>query len=292
VQASNTKVRLYGNIAGLTLGRVYNVYPHANMVDVMLFDGTVLNRVQVMANSSSRTGLLSLPLPSYEKSMLDRDMPLDSAKQNESDVVAIVGFLKDNMMYPIVLGFLFPEENEILCGKTDQIGNKDGSMLLWKHESNVYVRVAKGGTEDKPVDIEISHPSGLLIKIGDYDVALGDDGQKTPIVNWDKDIRPFKCKNPLNDELGPVPHVYVYHPSGTYLVVDDAGNVQVHVVGDVGHIIHGDLNETIDGNVVRTITGNKTETIHGVETDQVDGNWDRTSNAEIKDTAPVIHHQS
>src|SRR4030042_460780 len=114
--------------------------------------------------------------------MLDKENPLSNAKQNESDVWAIIGFLGGSVLRPIVLGFLFPEENEVLCG-SDQVGNEDGTQFLWKHESNVYVRVAKGDRrEAEPItpDIEINHPSGLFIKIG-RDTTL------TPITNWDKD---------------------------------------------------------------------------------------------------------
>jgi len=282
----------FPKFAGITIGRVYKVYPSANMVDIMMFDGSLLPKVQVMASTASTTsGKVEMPIPKYEGSdMIDksRPYPLQDARDGESDVIAVIAFLGGSLSRPIVLGFLFPEENEILCDTKDQVGNKDGSMLLWKHWSNVYVRVAKGATEDKPADIEISHPSGLLIKIGDYDGSLTE--QRTPIVNWDKDIRPFKWKNPSNNELGPVPHLFIYHPSGTHLVIDDSGNVVIQVEGNVTHTINGDLTETIDGNVIRTITGDKTETVNGDETDQVDGSWDRTSNIKIEDTAPAVHH--
>lgn len=291
--------------SGLTIGRVYNVYPEANMVDIMLFGGSILTRVQVLTSfASSRSGSFGLPLPSYKESvMVDRKKPLEDARQDESDVFAVVGFLGGSSSRPIVLGFLFPENCEMLCSR-DQVGNKDGTQFLWKHESNVYIRVAKeepgqrqsseGETisERTPVtpDIEVSHPSGLLIKIGSYDAAKGPDEQRTPIDNYDKKIRPFKFKNPETDAVSPTPVVHLYHPSGTYLTIDAVGKVTVYVVGDMDKTVKGDLTELIEGNVDRTIKGNLTEIVEGDGTDTIKGTWLRQSNTKIEDKAPQIHH--
>jgi len=279
--------------SGLTLGKIYGVHPEANMVDIMLFDGSLLTKVQVMGNhSSSRSGVVNLPLPVYEKkSMIDRQDPLAMAKQNESDVFAIVGFIGGSILRPIVLGFLFPEENELLCNRDDQKGNKDGTMFLWKHESNVYLRVSKGDTVDQTPDIEISHPSGLLLKIGE-------GTERTEINNYDKTIRPFRYKNPDNDEFSNPPTVHLYHPSGNYLTIGTDGKVSVYAISDMDKTVKGNLTETIDGNVVRTIKGNLTETIEGNTTETTEGNetntvkgtWLRQSDTEIQDKCSAIHH--
>ena len=201
---------------GLTVGKVSFIYPEANMVDIVMYDGSILKQVQVMTPiASSRGGVANLPVSKYESEMLDRNkrpLPLNNAKITESDVFAVMGFIGGSVVAPFVLGFLFPENCELLCGR-DQKGNEDGTQFLWKHESNVYVRVAKGykGEEgdDDPItpDIEISHPSGLFIKIGRNAVL-------EPIVNWDKDIRPFKKLNPESNEADPAPYIHISHPSG------------------------------------------------------------------------------
>ena len=289
------------------------------MVDVMMFDGSLLRQVQVMTSfASSRTGVVNLPVSDYKEEMIEKDFPLEKAKQNESEVFAVVAFLGGTPMRPVVLGFLFPEETELLCGK-EQKGNEDGSMFLWKHESNVYVRVAKGSTPE----IEISHPSGLLIKVGS-------DTERAEISNWDKTLRPFKWKDPTNNTESPSPYVHLYHPSGTYFTIDKDGNVEVYVVGDVNETVEGDvtrvikgsLSETVEvnktlqvnGDVIRTITGTLTETIEdnvtrtlkgnvqetiegnldetveGAKTETVANAWQRLSDTSIKDTAPSIEH--
>jgi hypothetical protein len=252
-----------------------------------------LKDVQVAVSyASSRCGSSGLPISEYEKDMMDKDIPLSSARIKESDAYAVVGFLGGSIQRPICFGFLFPEENEILCG-TDQKGNEDGTQFLWKHESNVYVRVAKGdkrynddgGSDPITPDIEISHPSGLYLKIGrnagsgypDYTSVL------EPITNWDKEIRPFKKMNPKSDEADPAPFVHLYHPSGTYLTIDTEGSVTAYIVKDVG-VTEGTLDQTVKQNVTQTfeadfdgtVKGDATESVEGDLTESVDGTLDKT----------------
>jgi len=277
---------------GLTIGKVHRVRPEANMVDIMLFDGALLDKVQVVVPfSSSRSGCVNLPIPDYGNlEMIKRKDPLSIAKQTESDVFAIVGFIGGSILRPIVLGFLFPEENELLCD-TNQEGNEDGTMFLWKHESNVYVRVAKGSTRDKTPEIEISHPSGFLLKIGNSTT-------RTPISNYDEKFRKFKYKNPESDAEDPVPIVHLSHPSGTYLTIAADGKVTLYAISDMDKTVKGDLTETIEGDVNRTIKGNLTETIEGDQskivdgdgTDNIKGTWLRQSDTEIEDKCGTIHH--
>lgn len=288
MQAALTKFK-FPSFSGLTIGRVYNVYPEANMVDVMLFDGTLLSRIQIMGSySSSFSGVVNLPLPKYKDankdvSMIDREYPLKDASYQESDVIAVVGFLGGSIERPIVLGFLFPEQNEILCKGKDQKGNKDGTQFLWKHESNVYTRVAKGDTKDETPEIEISHPSGLLIKIGN-------NSTRTEIVNWDRNIRPFKWKNRDTNNLDPAPYLHIFHPSGTYFTVDPDGNVTAYVVGNMNETVRGDVNRLVEGNETETIKGSLTRIVEGDESSTVKGDWNRSSDTQITDKAPNIHH--
>jgi len=318
--------------SGLTLGKVFCVYPEANMVDILLFDGSVLKDVQVIGQSlSSSVGCLNLPLPKYNKNMLERNFPLGIADHNESDVVVVVGFIGGSILRPIVLGFLFPEENEILCARTDGSspdtttkGNETGGMFLWKHCSNVYTRVGEDG------ELEISHPTGLLIKIGPFDSDKNPDffdnsfvnEQRTVINNYDKNLRPFKYLDPETDEVKSATDMYIYHPSGTRIKIGPDGTVELYVQKDVIKTVKGNLTETIEGDVNRTVKGNVTEifeknfdltvnedlnervkgdadltydgdldsSVVGDETNSVGGDWSRSASGTISDTASTINH--
>lgn len=256
--------------AGISIAKVHKVYPEANMVDVMLMDGSLLQKLQVVTPyASSRTGLVDLPIPEYEKSLLDKEFPLLPCNPDESDVFAVVAFIDNSLFKAIVIGFLFPEDNELLCHRENQPGNEKASQYLFKHTSNVYTRIADNG------DIEISHPSGVFIKIGS-------STDKTAINNFDYASRPFKWKDPKTNELAPAPYMIIQHPSGNYYTVDPEGNVTEYIVGNVTRTIKGTLTETIEGVVSRTMNDEVTEV--------AEGKWSKESKEKIEDTAPEIQH--
>lgn len=301
----------YPTFSGITLGKVYTIKPEANMVDLLMFDGSILENVQVMVPfSSSKCGAVGLPDPKYKKDMLKREDPLGEAlPPEESDVVAVVAHLGGSIIRPIVIGFLFPEINEVLCNRA-QAGNEDGTMFLWKHPSNVYFRVAKGKDleEGKTPELEISHPSGLFIRIG---VPLDDGGSPAipilrGITNYDSSTRSFQKLNPESGEADPIPTVRLYHPSGTTIFIDAEGSVTINVKKDVTTTIEGNVTETITGNVDRTINGNLTEVVkgdydgevQGDKTEKVNLSWkqeagttlEREAGTSIDDSAPSVTH--
>lgn len=252
--------------AGLLVGKVFNVYPEANMVDVLMLDGSIYRKVQVIASyASSRSGIYSLPVPKYNQPLTEKQNPYEKAKNNESDVFAVVGFLGGSVLRPVVLGFLFPEENEILCSR-HQVGNENGTMFLWKHESNVYIRIAKSGGKS---EIEISHPSGVLIKIGGSE-------EKAEIKNWDKKFRPFKDKDRETDSPEQPPMIIIKHPSGSKIILDSDGNLQEEIVGNISRKVKGNVKDEIEG---------KLEVI-------VKGDILRKSDGTIDDVASTINHNS
>lgn len=270
---------------GISIGRVYQINSDSNSVDIMMLDGSIYKNVRVASSfASSQSGVINLPLPKYENErMVDRKLnPLKEANQNECDVLAIVACLNGSITNPICLGFLYPNENEILCG-VEQAGNKDGTMFLWKHPSNIYVRVAKGNEVGDTPEFEISHPSGFFIKIGKEEFL-------TQITNWDQKIRSFNAKNPETKENDSVPIVTINHPSGTTIKIDKDGNVELNIKGNleetingnVTRVIKGDLDETIEGDIILDCLGTKDETVNAA--------WNRKSNILIKDEAPTIDH--
>lgn len=270
---------MFPTFSGLTLGRVYKIYPQSNMVDILLFDGNLLTKVQVLSSyASSRSGVLNLPQPKYDEEMITRDKPFTDAKlDGESDVIAVVGFLGDSLFMPIVLGFLFPEMNEVLCSRDDVVGNQNGTMYLWKHESNVYVKVTEKGENQNTAEIEVHHPSGLRLKIGN-------DIESTVPTNYDNSLRPFNKYDPTTKEQQEAPYVHVVHPSGTRITVDPEGNVDEFVYGDVNREVRGTVTETYNDEVTRIYQKNVTETCRE--------DWNRTVDGTMYDTGRPIHHNS
>jgi hypothetical protein len=267
---------------GLALGKVFKVYPEANAVDVVLMDGGILRKVQVVSlYASSRTGVANLPIPEYKNlsnNLLDKQLFLLPCESNESDVFAIVAFLGNSIFKAIVLGFLYPEHTELLCDKL-QDGNKDASQYLFKHASNVYTRISEKG------DVEVSHPSGFFLKVGE-------SVERTAINNYDVKVRPFKWKNPTTGELSAASYAYLAHPSGDTFTIDPEGNIEENIVGNDYITIEGNLDISIKGNSDETVEGDEYLAITGKMTESSTGTWMRSSDDSIRDTAPTINHNS
>jgi hypothetical protein len=290
-------------VSGLSLGKVSSIYPESNMVDIVLFDGTVFQKVQVLSGyASSRSGISCLPIPEYKNSsnqfinLVDKNNPLGMAGQTENDIFVVVGYLGGYLLNPVVIGFLFPEDCEVLCGR-DSKGNEDGSMFLWKHESNVYVRVAKGyeaGSEDRDgaggtqvtPDIEISHPSGTFIKIGQFDYNKDHSEQRAPITNWDSvnQIREFQNLNPITKKADPAPVIIINHSSGTYVVIEASGAVFIKSESNLGIEVLGEMTEEVTGNLTRTYHGNVIEVIDGTLNQTVTGKVTQTYEDDLEKT--------
>ena len=255
-QSSLTSGGTGNRFSAITIGKVNKVYPEANMVEIYLFDGTIIDRVQVISGAcSNKFGRLEMPVSEYEKPLRENRLFALQSKDPDSDVYAVLAWAGDSLIKPICLGFLFPEENEVLCS-TKQEGNEHGAMLLWKHYSNVYVRVAEQG------DIEISHPSGVLIKIGK-------DTERTEINNYDNKVRAFKWKDRESDELADAPNIAIIHPSGTSIKIDTEGNVEESIEGNLDRKIKGDLTENIDGDMKITVGGDVSIKVSGNQTNEV-----------------------
>src|SRR5437868_14691257 len=129
----------------LRQGIVVANHPEDHSVDlVMLDDGARMVGVQILtSNGSGRTGSFSMSPVTREGEKWD------ITKITDQDQIAIVGFLNS---YPVVLGFLYPQVN--------QINLMSDKASYFRHQSDVEVIVNEYGA------MTIRHPGGLQIKIG------------------------------------------------------------------------------------------------------------------------------
>jgi hypothetical protein len=129
-------------------GIVVNTHPEDHSVDlVMLDDGSRLVGVQVSGyGASSRTGLSDLP-----------DIP---AKADKWDITTVTdnevhGLVDYAGTVPVVMGFLFPQINQILC---DEKGRR-----VYRHRSDVTEFMDGEGNYQR------NWPNGLAVRIGEGD---------------------------------------------------------------------------------------------------------------------------
>ena len=131
---------------GLRKGYVVATHPEDHSVDlVMADDGSRMIGVQVLTpNGSTRSGSIDMP------AVPEKANKWDISKITGQDQLAIVGFLGTN---PVVLGFLYPQVNQMLFS--------DPKRKIERHQSDVYKSIDGDG------NIELHHPSGLYVRIGE-----------------------------------------------------------------------------------------------------------------------------
>lgn len=128
------------------IGYVVATHPEDHSVDLVMADnGERLIGVQVPTmNASTRTGTIDLP------AVPDKRDKWDITQLTGQDMKAIVGFVGRN---PVVRGFLYPQVNQML--------SKDPKMRIDRHQSDVMTTIDGDG------NIQLTHPSGTYIRIGE-----------------------------------------------------------------------------------------------------------------------------
>lgn len=126
-------------------GIVVATHPGDHSVDLVLADGRRLTGVQVATpNGSARSGTFDMP------AVPDRADKWDITKPNGQDQIALVDFVDG---IPVVTGFLFPQ--------VSQMTFDDPKMRVTRHQSDVMSSIDGDG------NIQITHPSGTYIRIGE-----------------------------------------------------------------------------------------------------------------------------
>lgn len=129
----------------LRQGVVVATHPEDHSVDlVMLDDGSRMVGVQILSTSGSgRTGTFDMAPVTREGDKWD------ISKRTDQDQLAVVGFINT---HPVVVGFLFPQIN--------QIARKTDKSYYFRHHSDVEFKVNERGA------IMVRHPGGLTIRVG------------------------------------------------------------------------------------------------------------------------------
>lgn len=209
-------------------GIVVEVHPQDHSVDlVMADDGSRLVGVQVLTpNGSTRTGTVDLP------QIPPRSDKWDVSKQTGQDMLAMVGYFGQN---PVVIGFLYPQVN--------QMTHDDPKLKMVRHQSDVITTVDGEG------NIQLAHPSGLFLKIGD-------SANKIEYAAQNSDANSAVDRN-----TGTAPYVRLYMkdgkavltiaPSGAVTLTTES-TVDVEAVGDISVSTQAKMNLESAGDMTIT----------------------------------------
>lgn len=161
---------------GLFIGKVVDVHPEHNSVDVtILSDQRRLVSVPVVGSGSSgNSGLIDLPVPDLTTGR-DEDSKWKSQNTDKRDMLAVIAFAESA---PVCLGFVYPPLSEM-----NFKGDIAKERRLFRHASDWYSWI------DKDANTQACHPSGSFI-------TLSEDPEKLDLTAKDYD-RLWKIKKNL-----------------------------------------------------------------------------------------------
>lgn len=130
------------------LGVVVAVYPEGHSVDVLMDgDGGMIFGAQVMVQSGSdKTGVVDLPDVGGPTGEDRWSLTLPRERYVRALVASVRGI-------PVVVGFLLPQVNQVTF--------EEKNRRIVRHASDAYTSV------DDAANIELSHPSGTYLRIGE-----------------------------------------------------------------------------------------------------------------------------
>ena len=213
-------------MSGLKLAKVVKVNPGGHSVDLLfLDDGSRVPGVQVLSESAStNTGLVNMPEPS------GGGWDAGASLTGDRDLIAVVAFYRG---LPLVQGFLFPQVCQMLFDRAN--------FKVDRHASDVY------STVDNDGNIEVFHPSGTYLRIGESAAHEDLSGQDTD-GKW-----------AITKNTGKAVHVQLTIKNGgaqkASLNIDPSGNVTLDHVGNYSQNVGGNYALTVGGTYRATSAG-------------------------------------
>lgn len=257
----------------LRLAKVAETHPEDNSVDIVMVDDGSRWPGVICATpfAAKNSGISNMPVVTPA----GRDK-WDLTQAGDDAQLAIVGFLGESV--PIVLGFLFPQINQMLFA--------DKNRRIDRHVSDVYT------TTDKDGNFELYHPSGTFLRVATSaaheDLAGHDfDGKWAISKNTDKAV--YVRLRVAN--AGAQKALITIDPSGN-VNVDHTGNLTWHTAGTATVNIDGNATATFGGNVTASVAGNLSASVTGNAGVTVGGTTDLTSTGAATVIAPTVRIQA
>lgn len=208
-------------MASLRIAKVVKVLDKGRACDIVFVDnGAQASKVQVMSpDAATDCGVSGLITPT------EPDEPYGAKTTEERIVYAAVGFVAGNL--PVILGFFYPQVSQMMFDRPN--------FRIYRHPSDVYVTFNDAG------DVEVFHPSGTYLRIGEdpahEDLEGQDFDQKFAITrNTDKEVHvKLQVRNGGEDKAS--------------LHILPTGDVQLTTVADVTATVGGDVALSVSGSI-------------------------------------------
>lgn len=195
--------------AGIYFAKVIRFYPSNNTADVVTVDNNIsLTGCNITCSMPAGFAYGARYFPTH-----DDQNPEVEYVNSAGDVYCVAAFLENDYNNAAILGFLFPLETTLSIAEY--------GLYIFRHESDVMWMVRGDGT------MQIYHPSGSIIKIGDDNSnELTDDrdsGGIYPAKTNGMYIRPASDYNASKTS-----NLFIKWYQGQEITLDSAGNLIVN----------------------------------------------------------------
>lgn len=189
----------------LEVVRIIAAHPESSSVDVLLVrTGARVSGVQVLTGMAGADhGVSGLVAPAEQ----DEAKPAEAQVKAERVIYGVMAMAG----LPVLLGFLHPQVSQTLFA--------DRNRFVWRHPSDLYATATDAG------DLEIAHPSGTFIRIGEspeHEDLTGQDHDQRWAIARNTDKQPSLR---IAVAAGGTPH--------TTLTIEPGGKVTLECDGDL-----------------------------------------------------------
>ena len=203
-----------GHAGHLLVGRVLNVDPANDTVDVALVVGGLVRGARLLRQRAGRReGQMGMPLITPARGLQDLDTDPGSLR----DCWCVVGFAAGQLDQPVVLGFLYPTATELAL-----VGPE--GVEVDRHQSDHYLlRCFQGSVADGTARAvyECVHPDGSYLRFGPA-VAGDDPDARVDLARYQRQ-GPDGQDLPWSPRQDPPARLVLAHASGARLGIDETG---------------------------------------------------------------------
>ena len=226
--------------AGIYFCKVIRFLPSSNTADIVTVDNNIsLLGCNVVCPYPAGFAYGARYFPTH-----DDQNPEVEYVNSSGDIYCVAAFLESDYNNAAILGFLFPLETTLSIAEY--------GLYIFRHESDVIWMVRGDGT------MQIYHPSGSIIKIGDDNTnEVDSDREQAGLYPAKTDglyIRPAADYNAQKET-----NLFIKWHAGQEVTLDNAGNAIVKTKDTAG-TVQTTLTMTPDGNIIVTATNDVTVT--------------------------------
>lgn len=193
--------------------KVIRFLPSSNTIDCVTIDNNIsLTDCNIVCSMPAGFAYGTRYFPHY-----DDQNPEAPYINSPGDVYCVAAFLENDYNNAAVLGFLFPMETTLAIAEY--------GLYIFRHESDVIWIIRADGT------VQLYHPSGSIIKIGDDDLnEVDSDIEQAGLYPAKTDGLYIRSVADYNSEKET--NLFIKWHAGQNIIIDNSGNIIIKTKDD------------------------------------------------------------